>query len=100
MAEDDIDAIKERYKALGFETQRQSDKPGTIYKPHRHGETRIYTLKGSAKVKLEGEPWRTFGPDDELIIKDNQLHEAIIGKETWEYIFAASPEEMKRQGLL
>ncbi len=96
----DLQAVENNYKSLGLVALRQSDKPGFVYEPHRHGEVRLYTVKGSASIKLDDGDWRTTSPGQEIIIHDGQLHEAVAGPEGWEYIFASSPEEAKRQGLL
>lgn len=49
-------------------------------------------------IKLDDEPWQAVGPGQELVIGNDQLHAAKVVDEPWEYIFAATPEEMKRQG--
>ena len=96
----DIQAAEDKYKSMGLVALRQSDKPGLVYEAHRHAEVHLYTIKGSAKIKLEDQDWQNLEPGQEFIIGDNQLHEAVVGPEGWEYIFASSPEEAKRQGLL
>jgi quercetin dioxygenase-like cupin family protein len=95
-----LEDIKAKYKKMGLVTFLQVDEPNKTYEPHRHDAVRIYTLKGSAKVKLDNQGWQAFGSGEELVINNNQLHEAIVGPEGWEYIFATSAEEAKRQGLL
>jgi quercetin dioxygenase-like cupin family protein len=96
----DLQKIEDDYKSQGLTVVRQTDKPGFVYEPHRHGAVRLYTIKGSAKVKLDDQDWQDIEPGQEVIINDGQLHEAVAGPEGWEYIFASSPEEAERQGLL
>ena len=96
----DLQVIEDSYKGMGLVALRQSDKPGLVYEPHRHAEVRLYTIRGSAKMKLDDQEWQNTEPGQEIIIHDNQLHEAVVGPEGWEYIYASSPEEAKRQGLL
>lgn len=95
-----LQAIEDNYKSQDLVVFHQSDKPGFVYQPHRHGEVRLYTIKGSSKIKLDGKDWHDIEPGREFIIHDNQLHEAVVGPEGWEYIFASTPEEAKNQGLL
>jgi quercetin dioxygenase-like cupin family protein len=91
--------IEHKYQALGLETRCLVDKPGLVYEPHRHAAVYLYTLKGSAKLKLDNKKWQQVKPGQEIVIHDDQLHEAIVGAGGWEYVFATSPKEMKRQGL-
>jgi quercetin dioxygenase-like cupin family protein len=91
--------IEKKYQDKGLVTRYIIDKPGEVYEPHRHGEVWLYTLKGSAKIKLDDKQWITVAPLQEVTIDTNQLHEAIVGNEGWEYVFAASAEEIKRQQL-
>jgi hypothetical protein len=95
----DQEEIERQYHEMGLETRHQVDKPGTTYQPHRHEGVRLFTITGSAMVRLDNEPWQPVGPGQELVIGNDQLHEAKVADEPWEYIFAATPEEMKRQGL-
>jgi quercetin dioxygenase-like cupin family protein len=91
--------VENRYSELGLEVRRIVDKPGKVYRPHRHEGVFLFTLKGSAKIKLDDGEWQTTEPGDEIHIEDDQLHEAVSGVDGWEYLFAASTEEMERQGL-
>lgn len=91
--------IKQRYHSMGLETRVVVDEPGTVYESHRHQGVRLFTLRGTATVKLDDAEWRNVKAGDELVILDDQLHEARVGNEPWEYIFATTPEEMERQGL-
>lgn len=91
--------VETKYAKLGLEVRQIVDGPGEIYEPHRHEGVFIFTLIGSAKIKLDDGEWQLVQQGDEVHIKNNQLHEIISGPSGWEYLFAASPEEIKRQGL-
>jgi mannose-6-phosphate isomerase-like protein (cupin superfamily) len=91
--------IEQHYREQGLETRYVTDKPGTIYEPHQHGRVYLFTLKGSAKIKLGHGSWHSVEQGQEIVIEKGQLHEAVVGKNPWEYIFAATSEEMQKQGL-
>lgn len=84
---------EKKYKKLGLKTIHASDKPHKVYEPHKHHATWLYCLKGSVKVKLDGGSWKTIKSGDEIIIKEDQLHEAVVGPDGWEYIFAYPTNE-------
>ncbi len=88
-----------KYEQLGLEVRHITDDPGELYAPHRHGGVYLFTLAGSAKVRLDSSEWRATEPGQEIHIQDDQLHEVVVGPDGWEYLFATTPEEMKRQGL-
>lgn len=88
-----------KYKQLGLEVRHIIDEPGEVYSPHRHGGVYLFTLRGSAKIKLDDKTWFSTEVGGEVHIRDNQLHEATVGSDGWEYLFATTPEEMKRLGL-
>jgi quercetin dioxygenase-like cupin family protein len=96
----DLQAVENKYRDMGLVVFRQSDKANVVYKPHRHEEVRIYTIKGSVKVRLDDDEWQTVKPGQEIIIREGQLHEAMVGADGWEYIFATTSKEAKRQDLL
>ncbi|MEK7571250.1 MAG: hypothetical protein AAB553_03165 [Patescibacteria group bacterium] len=93
------DEAMAKYKQLGLKVKQITDKPGEVYTPHRHGRVYLFTIRGSAKLKLDNDEWQLTHPGKEIHIRENQLHEAIVGSQGWEYLFAASLEKMKRQGL-
>jgi quercetin dioxygenase-like cupin family protein len=95
----DREVIESKYEAEGLETRYIEDKPGKEYAPHSHGEVRLFTLSGSARVRLDDQTWTAVKLGDEVVIAEGQKHEAKVGDDGWAYIFAASPDEMKRQGL-
>jgi quercetin dioxygenase-like cupin family protein len=88
-----------KYHRLGLTTRHITDQPGEIYEPHAHEEVYLFTLTGSLKLRLDNGPWQTVEPGQEVHIKTGQRHEAVAGSNGWEYIFAASAAEIKRQGL-
>ncbi len=77
-----------------------SDEPNEVSKPHAHAAATLLPLQGSAKVRLDEGPGRSVVPGDIIYIKDDQLHEVIAGNKGWKYLWAASQEEAKRQGLI
>jgi quercetin dioxygenase-like cupin family protein len=91
--------IEQKYRDMGLEYKHVSDEPGKVYKPHRHGQAYLYSLSGSIKLKLDDGDWQSIEPGREVIIKRHQLHEAVVGPDGWEYIFAWHPEEAKEYGL-
>ncbi len=95
----DRETVEAKYHGMGLETRYVVDEPGEVYEPHEHASVYIFTLEGSAKLRLGDEDWKLVKPGQEVRIEDNQRHEAIAGKEGWKYIFAASEEEIKRLGL-
>jgi len=95
----DMQAIEDKYTHMGLAVFHQSDQPGKIYKPHRHGAVHIYTVKGLAKLKLDNGDWQNVEAGQEIIIQDNQLHEAVVGPDGWDYIFATTAQEARHQGL-
>lgn len=99
MSSINIDKIIDTYRKLGLETRVIDDEPGFVHEAHRHSGVRLYTLSGSAGVKLDNKEWLEVKTGDEIIIKDDQLHEAVAGDKGWVYIFAASSEEMMSQGI-
>jgi quercetin dioxygenase-like cupin family protein len=92
------DEAEATYKALGLEVRHITDKPGFVYPAHRHGEVILCILSGSGKLRLDEGEWMDMKAGEEFRIADDQLHEVIVGPHGWEYLIAASPEEMKRLG--
>jgi quercetin dioxygenase-like cupin family protein len=74
------------------------DKAGTVYKPHRHEKTYLYTLGGSLKIRVENNDWIELKPHQEFIIDDGELHEAIVGENGWEYVAAWDKEMTTEYG--
>lgn len=84
------------YQDKGLETEYGFDKPGTIYKPHTHEKTWLYTLSGSIAIKLGEGEWRTLQPNTEFVVGSGQLHEAKVGKDGWEWVAAWDAEEAEK----
>lgn len=92
------DEAEYTYQAKGLETRYIIYKPYKIYKPHAHASVYLFSVKGTAKIKL-ADKWLNVSPGQEIKIESGQVHEAVVGQDGWEYIFATTSEEMKRQGL-
>jgi quercetin dioxygenase-like cupin family protein len=88
-----------KYRKEGLIAKHIVDKPGTLYPPHRHGEVRLCSLSGAVKIKLGTGQWQDLKPGQELVINRNQVHEAVVGAEGWEYIFAYGLEEAEKFGI-
>lgn len=93
------ETVEAKYHDMGLETRYVEDGPGEVYEPHRHAGVHLFTLDGSARIRLDDTEWREVLPGDEVSIADDQLHEAVAGSNGWAYIFATTVEEMQRQGL-
>jgi hypothetical protein len=87
---------EKKYKLNDLDVEYGKDDPGTIYEPHRHEQTFLYTLGGSLKIKIENDKWVELTPHQEFIVCDGRLHEAIVGKNGWEYVAAWNEEEAKK----
>jgi|SRR5579884_4163718 len=85
-----------KYERMGLETREFQAQPGQMFEPHRHGGVRLFTIAGSADIRLDGGAWQTVSPGVELVIADGQLHEARAGNEDWQYILATTAEEMAK----
>lgn len=88
--------IEQSYRAKGLETEYVVDEAGKVYEPHRHEQTYLYTLSGSVKIKVDDGDWQTLRSGQEFIVGTNQLHEAEVGPEGWEYVAAWNPEEAEK----
>ena len=95
----DIKRITKKYENKGLRTKYIQDKPGKIYKPHSHGKVKLYSIAGSVKIRRDNKEWQTINPGEEIIIKRHQVHEAIVGANGWEYIFAWDENEAKKYGI-
>jgi len=79
--------VEAKYKKMGLQIEYGNDKPGFVYEPHRHEQTYLYTLSGSIKLKLDDD-WQELTSGNEAIVGENQLHEAVVGPEGWEWVAA------------
>ncbi len=82
--------IENHYHDLGLLTEHGTDKPGTVYPPHIHEMTYLYTLTGSLSIRIRDGDWQTLQAGDEFIIQKDELHEAKVGEDGWEYVAAWS----------
>lgn len=92
----DKDNVERAYKTKGLEVEHGQGEPNTIYEPHRHEKTYLYTLAGSIKIRLDEGEWITALPGQEFVIEDGQLHEAIVGSEGWGYVAAWDEEQAQK----
>ena len=88
-----------KYEQQGLTVVVVEDEPGEKYELHRHEAVCLYTLSGSAEVRLDEGQWRAMQAGDEVEIGNNQLHEVVVRTAGWKYLFAASAGEVARQGL-
>lgn len=91
--------ITAKFKADGLEVEVINDKPNFVYPKHRHGAVSLAVIKGSIKIALDNGPMYEYTPGSVIKINNNQPHAAQVGPGGCSYIFAASHEEMVRQGL-
>lgn len=87
--------VKEAYTQAGLAVESGRDEPGTLYEPHRHEKTYLYTISGAIDIKLDGGETQTLQPHQEFIVNGDQLHEAVVGADGWEYVAAFDAEEAK-----
>ncbi len=80
-------ASERRYAAMGFETMHVLDLPDKVYKPHSHHETWLFGLAGLSRVRV-GQDWVDLEHGVEVHIGEGVEHEAIVGPDGAEYIFA------------
>lgn len=84
------------YRQRGLVTEAGRDKPGTVYEPHRHEQTRLYTVAGSLDIRVEAGEKQHIVPHQEFIVGGNQLHEAVVGADGWEYVAAWDEAEAEQ----
>lgn len=88
--------VEKAYQQRGLATESGFDEPGTVYAPHRHEKTLLYTVSGSLAIKLDGGKVQNLDPHQEFTVGSGQLHEAVVGAEGWEYVAAFNAEEAKQ----
>ncbi|MEX0917778.1 MAG: hypothetical protein WDZ93_01325 [Candidatus Paceibacterota bacterium] len=88
--------VIKHYTKSGLTIEEGFDKPGTVYEPHRHERTYLWTLFGSITLRKGTDDWRTYTTGEECVIEDGEVHEAKIGPEGWKYIAAFDAEEAKK----
>ena len=80
--------LEAKYMLAGYEAVYSIDEPDKVYEPHSHHMVRLFSLNGSVKIKLDGGEWQEVQPGEEVVIEEGQVHEAVIGPDGWEYIYA------------
>lgn len=90
------ETVIQRYETLGLITEEGSDKPGTLYAPHKHEKTYLWTVDGSIMIKKGVGNWKTYTAGQECVIEDGEIHEAKVGPDGWKYIAAYDEEEAKK----
>ena len=93
MADDLRARFEQEFQRNGWLAEIGEDPAGHIYPPHRHGWTRLVTLGGSLRLRVDGGAWREFKRGDTCDIATNQLHEAVAGSDGWHWLAAWKPEE-------
>ena len=86
----------EAYRSRGLIAERGSDKPGTVYEPHSHEQTHLYTIAGSLDIKAGDRPKQTVKAHQEFVVGGEELHEAVVGPDGWEYVAAWDEDEAKK----
>jgi len=82
------DEIKLAMKDEGFSPLVIKDKPGFVYHPHQHEETKfLVCLEGSMKVTVKDKTY-DFEPGDKLIINGNTQHAAVVGNKGCVFFWA------------
>lgn len=81
----------EKYTALGLEIEEGFDVAGTVYPPHKHEQT--YLFSGAITLKTERTDWQTYIAGMECVVGGGELHEARVGEEGWEYVAAWDAKE-------
>lgn len=71
--------IEKQIRQEGFEPMKFHDRPGFIYTPHQHPETKLLAfLDGNMEVKV-GEENFSCRTGDKLLIPGNTPHSAVVG---------------------
>src|SRR5205809_854191 len=77
----DTAEIAHKVQEEGFDPIRIADRPGAVYPPHSHPETKLLAfLHGTMQVLVQGKTY-DCSPGDKLIIPGNLEHSAKVGPE-------------------
>lgn len=80
--------IKKKVKEKGFDPIIIYDVAGRVYPEHTHPETKLLAiLEGSMNAKVSGKEY-VLTKGDELIIKGNIVHSAIVGDVGCEFFWS------------
>jgi hypothetical protein len=82
-----------RYLEMGFTPVYTIDAPDKVYEPHAHHEVYLFGLAGFARIRV-GEEQIEMIRGVEVHIPEGVEHEATVGPEGAEYIFA-HPKDIK-----
>jgi quercetin dioxygenase-like cupin family protein len=88
--------VKQMYQERGLVAEYVHDKPGTIYEPHSHEATILFTLSGEVVFTLEDLDPVMLQTGREFSVGSGRLHEAVVGSQGWEYIAAWDPIEAEQ----
>lgn len=81
------------YTANGLTVEAHHDEAGYTYAPHAHEKTYLSTIAGSVDIKVDQGTWQTLIPGQEFVVGANQLHEAVVGPNGWEYVAGFNADE-------
>lgn len=84
---------EQQFKEQGLLYEYGEDAPGFIYTPHRHGWTKLVTVAGGFKMRLDNGEWFEQKTGDVCEVQSGQLHEAVVGPDGWKWLAAWKPEE-------
>ncbi len=86
------DAIAKDAKLEGFAPFHFTNKPGDIYPPHAHPETKLLVfLEGSMEVRVADQLFHCEA-GDKLIIPGNMTHEATVGPQGCTFFWSEKME--------
>jgi mannose-6-phosphate isomerase-like protein (cupin superfamily) len=88
--------VEGAYRRKGLVTEHGADEAGKRYELHQHERTHLYTLAGSIVITLGEQSPKTVEPHQEVVVGNNQLHEATVGSDGWEFVAAWDEEEAKQ----
>lgn len=82
--------LRRRMEAEGYSVFEWSDRPGTTYAPHSHGEDQSHwVLSGALTLVVEGEEY-TLGAGDRDFLPAGTLHAARVeGRDPVIYLIGA-----------
>jgi uncharacterized protein YaiE (UPF0345 family) len=89
---DPAEAVVEGFQAMGLAAEVGYDEPGTRYELESHKRNILYTVGGSISIRFDDrDQWVETIPGTELVVGENQQHEAIVGEQGWSYVAAWNP---------
>lgn len=80
--------IRQRVIVEGFDPLQIHDRPGHIYPPHQHAETKLLAfLSGGMEVHVGGQTYHCHA-GDRLLIPGNVMHSAVVGSDGCVYLWS------------